>query len=205
MLGVWRAASYGNDDNSARYAIADAVGSPIFAIIMDAKNNSKEGAVWVTNGARALAVADAAGSQLYVAMASCVVKVTNNGGKKIGTVAGKCTEPGQRDGPPLYARFMSLIAISESRGMLGLLDSVGGRILIFDGWSVRETIIMSTNAAFDLSIMSVDATTTTTKTTLLLVLTPTSASALVVLNGGQPQQTSLVVVFNASSSSSTLK
>ena len=199
---MWRAASY---SNSAQYVIADAVGSPIFAIIMDAKNNSKEGAVWVTNGARALAVADAAGSQLYVAMASCVVKVTNNGGKKIGTVAGKCTEPGQRDGPPLYARFMSLIAISESRGMLGLLDSVGGRILIFDGWSVRETIIMSTNAAFDLSIMSVDATTTTTKTTLLLVLTPTSASALVVLNGGQPQQTSLVVVFNASSSSTTLK
>ena len=55
--GVWRtatqSASYGDD---AQYVIADAVGSPIFAMF-DAKNSSKEGAVWVTNGGRALVAA----------------------------------------------------------------------------------------------------------------------------------------------------
>ena len=100
------------------------------------------------------------GECLYVATERCVLAVSTESGLKVRAIAGSCAEQGRRNGPLMFARFMSLSAISslmdEGRFFIGLLDSSPAKtsLLLADSWAVSE-ICSVDPSTFDLSISAV--------------------------------------------------
>ena len=101
-------------------AAAQGVGLTCDSLVM--QNQS----VWLA-GATAIAMG---GTRLWVAMPSCVLVQRE-------VVAGDCTRPGVRDGPPRFARFASLSAIAaDDQQRFAALD--GQRLILGDPWRVRS-------------------------------------------------------------------
>ncbi len=156
---------------------------PLF-IIINGSDHHLPNSVVGANGAKSLCLSDG-GESLYVATESCIIAVSGHG-DRVQRIAGECTETGRRNGPLMYARFMSLTAISTpttslSMFIMAIIDSgrVKNNILLANSWSVRE--IGQVSGAFDLSLVVVENNKIQKEEEVIavLVLTPTSALLMV--------------------------
>jgi hypothetical protein len=208
----WFTATRAPNNNGTLYVVGGGIPSYMEALVpkpLFIIKNSSGGldAVPGASGAKSLSF-PLDGDCLLVATDTCVLAVSE-GGLKVRAIAGSCTEYGRRNGPLMFARFMSLVAISavvdEGRLFIALLDS--GNLLLADSWSVNDVSRVE-GGAFDLSMPR--AKEGGFKEIAILVLTPLSAILILGKNGDGGERVMFVsalrwklyTVFSLKSSSS---